>query len=455
MLTSFLFFGISVFAQRGGGMPPTTRFPTEPTGVSGAPAPYLPPHPYPEPIDPSFPKPGDVVKYYTGGWVLDELFEETVYFRSDEFRQAMLDIRRQIDSVTQSGNSQQYFSEIQQRTLDAIDEMIVKLGNKINQITNEPSLNDGIATRLEDLDVEGGNPSKDNEIKSQVTAFLNMLIAEMNRVRVLVLNATTVEQLRTYSDDLDLYVHDPARQEEGRTIAARVVGQRILHFSYNVQLVVDFIFCIIPKFGEAGFDLSKHTRYITSTNSLFYTDWYSLTPINPDTTGTYPYRSPENAAISNFPDGSFGGREEYRIAASILEDPSCKGNEACKELVRPHMKKGKRILQDMFHLGYWAYDNFIVQMEDCNEQYGNACTLKLSDVDISACPFPDVPWQSQSSTQPSGFRFPTNAFPTSGLSTTTVPGNQNPPTTRPTARPTRSTGSGGTVAPTFPRGGFR
>lgn len=76
----------------------------------------------------------------------------------------------------------------------------------------------------------------------------------------------------------------------------------------------------------------------------------------------------------------------------------CGGNDECKVDVRTHMKNGKKIIQDMFHVFYWAYDDLFAKQNALQK-----CPGLLEKV-IKKCGTPTVPWMRMSDTEPTGSR---------------------------------------------------
>jgi predicted DNA-binding protein len=372
-----------------------TAFP-EPVLPSGHPyTPYTPPHPYPEPGSADFPEPGHYSRA-TLGYTQDELNDAIKYYRSDEFHQAMQQIRDEAEAIRkaqpttpqQQQTQSALFPQVKTKAVAAIQRHIEKLEQLKQFNLGKPGLNDNIGTSLQDR-----TKAIDDKIKSDLTAFLDAQKAYLTGILSRTQATTTVEQLQALIDEVQDYTHKQENTEAAKSLAARVVSQSLLSFSSYIQALVDFADCVIPRLGASGFDITKHKKYITDANSPLKIDWYSKTLIPPD-------------MYHRWTDGkSYGAMQEYQLASEILANPVCKGNQACKDATIVHTRRAKYMLQDMFHIAYWGYDNLMVQMENGLKPQG-ATDLTMK------CQLPASPMNYTSGdVAPSGFSRATWATP--------------------------------------------
>lgn len=355
---------------------------------------YLPPHPYPSPGSAEFPEPGHYVELVTGieGGV-DPINDVTMQFRTETFRQNMQNIRNEAEQARQNGTaSAQYFSELKQRTISALNLQIDHINQKTTQLTTEPSLTDGIGTNIDEVSI----PSPvDTAIITLINQLSKEIIDYLNIQLGFAQNAATVEDLQNIADNCQTFVYNADRQTRARSIGSKIMSQRILHFSWNVQNLVVFGNCYAGELArqlDAGGrpqSATLYRTYITTKNPLtrgyllnmtgnspFNNDWYLETQLQKDM--YHQWLTWE----------TMGGKKEYKLASDQLAQPDCNGLDACKRATVDHMRKGKRILQDLFHLAYWAWDYMLVQKET-----GFKFDMKSL---ATTCPLPSFPWGGHS-----------------------------------------------------------
>jgi hypothetical protein len=143
-------------------------------------------------------------------------------------------------------------------------------------------------------------------------------------------------------------------------------------------------------------DTNPNPVYRANECSLAKINWYSsASKINKDD----KYRT--------WAEGSFGAREEYRLAAETLQAPTCNGTSDCRKQAETHLKLANQMIQDIFHVSYYGYDNFIVQ-----KNADTSSTIKAIDLTAlqKACEFPVIDSMKDGSAgKPSWF--PNMTFP--------------------------------------------
>lgn len=399
--------------------------------------PYMPPHPYPEPDSPLFPQPGNFMME-TVGITVDQVNDEAKYFRSEEFSSQMKGILSQIDMLsTQGGAAQQEaFPYLKSQLITAIQTHSAKVIRRITEIQSKEGLNDGICENIDNPCLrDGDNKTLDDKIKADVALFGQDIAAILNSQLALAQAASSVSDLKTITTYLQSEIHKVENQERGKSLATRVFSQTVLHFSAYIQSLVLWPDCSVPYLGANGFNIEKHKYYITNPDSRFKNDWYTTDVIvdskRPFTTFSYKHFDGTSETYS-----SRGGKWEYQKASDTFASPSCKGNTACIEAAVLHMRAAKYLLQDIFHIAYWGYDNFLVQSQCPTGTPTGSCPRFNIGAVLQACPLPRGVDGGRNSASPFPSQWP--GWPT------TTPGIRNKVTTTvtrgPSARPTAPTG---------------
>lgn len=409
-----------------------------------APPPLTPPHPYPSPDNwAEFPKPGNAIRYYLDGKLVEDITDLVKYFRSDSFRRALEDIYSTASANPYPGSaSQQNFEEIKQRALTAINDFKQKIDRKVQNILNEPSLNDRIGRSIDEE-----NTTIDEGIKKEISDFYDQIITKFNDIYARMQNAANTEQLKALIMEAKNYWGSNEIQTQFKTLGSKVFGQRLRYFAKMIQNLVEFNNCLAPQmdaaFNPYNGNAFLYRRYVyANRQTRFNETWYRETQFDSTTNPwfdwtTFWYRyldtPPEVPQDSRDPQHgtwytTFGAKKEYLAAADMAglftnTEFGFRGNECvgapsrvCKDTILMHMRAGKRQLQDMFHIAWWEYD-YIVQMSEQGV---------IFVPDFRQCPIPEIRFHQRSGSGPTGF----------------PPFNTREPNT-PTPRPTKPTGTGG------------
>lgn len=402
-----------------------------------APPPYTPPHPYPLPDDAAnFPQPGNVVKYYTGGFTVDQINDQAKYFRSDTFTTQMRSLYGLAQTDTCGPNVASQFDVIKRDSITAINDHMTKLTQKRDQILNEGSLNDvstsGPAQAPYDhAKISGIVPGKDTvakdyspvdlQLQLEVMTYYNKLNGILQGYLSDASQSQTCDDLKGVLGQAQNFKNTEENRNEFKSLAVRVFGERLNYWSEYLQSIMAYdIDCVAPYLDDqmgtnnpAGLDAYKKYVYGVNINYVFgkdarlYDDWYSTVVINdqtyrPFTKFNYQLMDSEPTAPVTVPYESKGAREEYRLASQLAKSSTCIGAPTanCRDGIHMHMRAAKYLLQDIFHVIWWEYDNLLLFQEQGN-------TLSINNI-IQYCEsqgykLPEQRFQNSSGTQPSGF----------------------------------------------------
>lgn len=364
----------------------------------------VPARPFAEPGTANFPTPSQQIMKLEGN-KLDELSKETSYFRAKEYKKEVDQIIKDIDTAG-TPNADKVV-DIKKDALTALQKLIASIDAKEEQVVSNKSLNDNIGN-----DIGIKDPAVELKLKEDIVAYFDAttdndrngrrdgLKTYMQDAFLDISRASELADIKTILNDTLGYMD--TKSLTAKALGTRIQAQNILLKSSQIQELMDYQSCIIPSYKTAGFNTLKQENYFTKyldepykkstqnmkcdTNpnptytanecSLAKINWYSsASKINKDN----KYRS--------WAEGSFGAREEYRLAAETLQAPTCNGTSDCRKQAETHLKLANQMMQNVFHISYYGYDNLIVQK---NTDTSN--TIKAVDMNTlkEACEFPVV-----------------------------------------------------------------
>lgn len=390
---------------------------------------------YPTPDDPNFPAPGNFMRE-TLGFTVDEINDTVKYFRSNEWMDSMKNLRRELQTILDQrpvNESAQAaaFPGLYERAQILVTEHRQKLQEKLQYNLEKPWLNDKICENIDNVCIANASgKTKDDLIKDDLKTFFTTQITKLDGYALEIKAATSVDDLKSIIDKIQVYTDQQWLRDQAKSLAARVLSQRVLNFSKFIQDLVVYIDCLAPKLGDAGFDVSYYNKYMAPADSRFKTGWYQATeiidPKRPWETFNFVLF---DIARSTVKYTSRGGKWEYQKASDILADAMCKGSTKCKEDTTMHLRSAKYNVQDMFHVFYGFYDRIQKQVE---------AGLSMGGVDSSkTCKMPKLDGFSSDSSKPIPWPSGSNAGRGSGLKPTS--GSGTPSVTRPTGTIVRPT----------------
>ncbi len=324
-----------------------------------APEPYYPPHPYPEPGWEEFPEPGDTIRYYMNGQTVDDIRAEIMYLHGSDFKNAMKQIRLDAAKVRQeqlqtNAAWEQAFPQVKQYALLMVEHIKCKLNEKIEKLETEAAemaeydiptdghevaidyINNVVFPLLENPD----NPNDPATLKGQIN------------------NSKSTAEIKQVIQNTQATIF--ANEKEYRGVMAKVMSSRIQRFEYCVQVLVDFgndiVIAVIDQLNA-----TSDEDFPAEEFSKGLSDYYGRDIEITRTSLIEKYQLYVTNEDSRFNDDWARASAHYDKASEILWD--CDGNDVCVEAAKAEMQQAKYLLQDMFHVFYWAYDWYKYSIE--------------------------------------------------------------------------------------------